>query len=301
MSLRCDSNFSESAIQIQEWRDSAIEKKQQVIERLEDEGRDDLAAPLITCGESISLTCCNCGNLSEAFTHCKKRWCPVCIRGLTAKKAARYRGGAMEMRWPLMVTFTVKNYSDASIDFFREIKQGFRKLRKQQWFRGCVTGGVFAIEVTNTGKGWHPHGHGIFDCRWFGVSMDAPSPHLSPEAKKKHYTRNAREVSEQWSLVMGRKGNVHTRRVWTREGQNRGDAVTEAMKYSVTPETLIESPDDIAPVIDMMTGQRLCVPFGSMFGRLKADDDDAAEKGCQCAECSLRGYIMPTKLALRGM
>ena len=283
------------------WREEAEEKKLQIIQRLNDEGREDLSQPLVGCGETFELTCCSCGALSEATVRCKKRWCPVCIRGLTAKKAARYRAGADEMKWPLMTTFTVKNYSDAKTDFFREIKTGFKKLRKQAWFRGCVTGGVFAIEVTNTGKGWHPHGHGIFDSRWFGISMDAPAPHLSPEAKKKHYTRNAAEVSAQWALVMGRAGNVHTRRVWTREGQGKGDAVTEAMKYSITPETLIESPDDIAPVIDMMLGQRLCVAFGSMFGRLPTDKKEGEGEGCQCATCLQRGTMLPTKLALRGM
>src|SRR5204862_1110655 len=115
------------------------------------------------------------GYRHKAEKRCKKKWCPVCVRGIATKRSIKFSRAAALMRWPMHLTLTVRNVADDDDhDFVRRLRRNFGKLRHRKIWKNNVTGGVAGIEVTNKGKGWHPHLHALIDCRWLAIDTPAP-------------------------------------------------------------------------------------------------------------------------------
>lgn len=134
------------------------------------------------------------------ITTCKKHMlCPVCARIRAAKQVQRYiqRLEILRTAKPAiklaLLTLTVKNGDDLD-ERFSHLKNAWLVLqrRRRQYFnkgRGfnelCkVSGAVFSYEVTNTGKGWHPHLHAVvildekidqstLSAEWLGITGDS--------------------------------------------------------------------------------------------------------------------------------
>jgi hypothetical protein len=271
---------------------TAQKQRQKLLQRLEDEDALDLWTPLSKCGETISLYCTCCGTRNDFSKRCNHKWCPVCQRALAARASLRYEGICGSMAWPLFSTFTEKNHPDDGTDFIRALRRSFGKLRRLRWWLKCVKGGVAAIEVTNTGNGWHPHLHAIIDCRWLSVNQLPPARDASSEKKKRIYTRANKEVCEQWSLCTGRPSSVKTKRAYARPGDKSKSIAMEIIKYSVKGSDLVDYKGDIAPILRMLDGTRLLTSWGSCYGHIR--EHDMVKQPTRCESCGIAPKWMPT-------
>lgn len=266
-----------------------IKQRQQLLERLGDEMETSLYNRLSKCGNPISLTCTCCGRERLASSRCDNKWCPSCQHALAMRTVERMRSCVTSMKWPTLVTLTVKNYGDFSIDFMRATRKAFGKLRRLRWWKKCVRGGIAAFEVTNKGKGWHPHVHALIDCRWLSVTVPAP---MNQGEVFKRGKEACKEVQQQWELCTGRPArNIQVRRVYKRDNGDPAQAVREVMKYSVKGTDLVKMKAKVGPLIRMISATRLVTTFGCAYG--KAGKRCKLSLPCECGEFA---SMVPTEI-----
>lgn len=115
--------------------------------------------------------------------------CGFCASLRGAKFTAAYLPKFHELRrlYPRassrFVTFTVLN-GESLPEVFAHLRESFRVLLRRRQGKGGersvmrrVLGGVYSIELTNIGNGWHPHVHVI----WFVEGSEPMNPALSDE------------------------------------------------------------------------------------------------------------------------
>ncbi len=135
------------------------------------------AARLSRCGEYLLFR--HYWSVDQVRLHaaefCKQHMlCPLCAIRRASKQTAAYlqRFGVImdqESRLiPAFLTYTVKNGPDLA-ERMEHLRKGLRTLSERrrairkgnrgssEW--GAIAGAVGALEVTNRGKGWHPHAH----------------------------------------------------------------------------------------------------------------------------------------------
>ena len=131
---------------------------------------------------------------------CKKHMlCPFCSAIRASKQATAYHDKMVHILKenpnlkPVFVTLTVKNGDDLK-ERFNHLKNSFKtyQSRRRDWLkkgRGynefCKAHGiVYAYEITNNGKGWHPHLHMILlvddwidkdklSAEWYAITGDS--------------------------------------------------------------------------------------------------------------------------------
>jgi hypothetical protein len=244
------------------------------------------------CGEKLWIVCTCCGRAHEVETRCDLKWCPSCQPLLARRTVTRYEPVLSHVQWPLFVTFTTRNYADAKSA--REVRQAFTRLRRHRWWKRCVRGGVAQVEVSNRGKGWHPHIHALVDCRWLSVTVPEPKARIAPDRWKAVARAACSEVAAAWSDCLGgRKASVKVRRVWSRDGGDIVPAMKEVLKYSVSPDTLDRSIEEIAECIHALDRMRNLVSWGTLYRRPELK----REKHPLACECGAIGAFMPEKFA----
>lgn len=132
----------------------------------------------------------------HAAEFCKQHLlCPLCAIRRGAKLMKAYlerweyiRAGETALK-PFLVTFTVKNGPDLD-ERMGHLRRSLQKLHKRRTGTRqrseCrkAEAGVWSYEVTNRGKGWHPHAHAIWLCatppdqaalraEWEGITGDS--------------------------------------------------------------------------------------------------------------------------------
>lgn len=280
-----------------------VRQREELRSRLEDEGEDGLAEMLAGCGRPMELTCTCCGEVHEIKVSCRKRWCPVCAWRISAARVARYSAAVQSMQWPLFVTLTRPNVKVIDLDVIRDMRRAFRRLRQRAAWARNVRGGVASLEITNTGRGWHPHIHAVIDCRWLALKTPAPRPIDSPRAIQRKCKQAATEVGTLWAQCMRLpRASVKVKRAYgsgsTADPTGRsGSIATEVLKYSVKATDLIESPDPIGPVLRVIGAARLVTSWGSCYGsRLVVDEPDRVPTACTCGAS---GTMMPSEYVIR--
>lgn len=264
----------------------ALREKLQL--KLEEEGEPELAAKLIRCQETMRITCTSCGHEKEVETRCKQRWCPVCAVKISLRRIARFEEASRRCQWPLMLTLTMKNTKSAQ-DAATTIIPAFTKFRRTVFWKKNVKGGVASYEVTNKGRGWHPHLHILCDCRWLALNTQEPRRTDHTDTIR-HKLRSAqRELSQAWAGATGQKESI----VWARRAY--GDHLSEALKYNLKPSELIECQGKIGPLLWALKGKRLVVPFGSFYdlGEKWKSQDEEAKEACKCIECNAARSYLP--------
>lgn len=253
--------------------------RQRIHARLIDEDEDDLAAKLEKCGRQLLLHCAACGHQHLAEQRCSLKWCPVCARKIVTQRSLRFERAAELMRWPLLVTLTRSNIGDISPTNIRHLRRCFGKLRQQKLWKKNVKGGVAGIELTNKGKGWHPHLHALVDCEWLAWKTPKPRPQDSRDRKAKLYQRAGAELERAWSKLIGQlMSSIDVRR------KSGSDALHEATKYAVKGSDLVDSPDPIGPAIRALSSCRLTTSFGSLYGKALISAAEA-KPPCPCPHC----------------
>lgn len=276
-------------------------ERDQLRQRLDDEGEYELAGVLEACGQPLKLHCVCCGHIKVTEQRCKKRWCPVCARQISAKRVAKYAGAVARMQWPLFVTLTRPNVRTITLDTIREMRRAYRRLRQRVWWDRAVVGGIASVEITNRGKGWHPHIHSILDCRWLAVKTPPPKPTDSRDAMQRKFKLAAAEVGGQWAAALGlKRASVHVKRAYTprdlgpHTGTNDSIAV-EVLKYSVKASDLIKCAEPIGDLLRLLGAARLVSSWGSMYGRQLVDDADDDEPRPSC-ECGAHKSLVPESI-----
>jgi len=256
--------------------------RERVAQRLEDEGRSDLAEPLRECGAVFELLCTSCGTPRVVSKSCKKRWCPSCARMISLSRLEKYQSAIDRMHWPMMVTLTMPHTMDTSCPSdVRKIKRALGKLRRLRWFKKKVRGGISSVEVTAGDNGWHPHAHLLIDCQWLSVTTKAPTRHLSPYKYKKAFRDARNEVAQQWQLCL-----QESKRLQVHISRARPEAAREVLKYAVKPQDLADAPMPLAPLIDILRVSRLISAFGSVRASNLAELQGQGEEDKQRYFCS---------------
>jgi plasmid rolling circle replication initiator protein Rep len=267
--------------------------RKRLLDRLRGEEASDLVKNFQKCGERFELTCTSCGELHEAERRCSKKWCPVCVRRIATKRSLKFRAAVAAMKWPLFVTLTMRNVDDLSHDAVRKLRRAFGKLRGRKLWKAHVRGGAASIEVTNIGNGWHPHLHAILDCEWLAFKTPMPKASDSRERKRQQCKKAAQELERVWSKCLGQNNSsVKVKRT------NEADVVQEVLKYSVKGSDLVESKDDVAPIIRCLEATRLVTTFGTLFGKklIRSDADDRPPMMCKCGAS---GCFVPEEVVRR--
>jgi hypothetical protein len=182
--------------------------------------------------------------------------CPLCAIRRASKQIQAY-GQRFEIiaaeqprLIPAFLTYTVKNGPDLA-ERMNHLRKGLRTLRDRrtgirqgkrgssEW--GAIAGAVGALEVTNRGKGWHPHAHML-------VMLD-------------RYV-DQKALSAEWKSITGDSFVVGI----TRLDRDRPpiEAFVEVFKYAVKFSDL--TPAQIWHVAQTLGGQRLLFSLGCFRG-----------------------------------
>lgn len=189
----------------------------------------------------------------HAAQFCKKHLlCPLCAirRGSKAVAAYMHKFEAVTAEFPTLkpylVTLTVKNGDDLE-ERHSHLRRSNKKMmkarrhalegRKHCEFAKAV-GGVFSIELTNRGKGWHPHIHMVWLC------------YTAPDARK---------LSQEWYDITGDSFIVDVSPI-----SDMASGFVEVLKYALKFSDL--SLEDNYHAFEILSGQRLMDSFGILRG-----------------------------------
>lgn len=164
---------------------------------------------------------------------------------------------------PVMVTVSVKNGDDLR-ERLAHLRAGLKTLHarkhqpRQPSVMHGVAGGVYSIEVTETGNGWHPHAHAI----WM---VDESHPAFT----------NSREwalqkLSPEWHRITSDSFVVDARPITPTDEENPyAKGFCEVFKYAVKPAEL--GRDRLLEALPVLIGQRLVGAFGCFYGIKEPD------------------------------
>lgn len=249
-------------------------------DKLRAEGRDDLAQKLSDCAELMAISCVCCGKSRTVERGCKRRWCPVCAPKITAARLMRLESVVCRFQWPLAVTLTMENVQMAD-GALAQVKEKFRAFRRTHFWSRSVKGGVVGFEVTNRGRGFHPHLHALVDCEWLAVETPRPQRRATQQHLKSLCERAQNELAEVWgAYVQGKKAMVWVNRAW-------GNSMIETLKYAIKPSDLLEDAIDAGELIDIIDEGRMISSFGhahasakNFVGREEPEEVLTACEGC---------------------
>ena len=159
---------------------------------------------------------------------------------------------------PIMVTLPVRNGEDLT-ERLGHLRHGLKTLHarrhrpNQPSVMHDIAGGVFAVEVTNIGNGWHPHTHAI----WM-VDQDH-------EAFTDSRRWSLQKLSPEWHAITGDSFIVDARPITPTDEENPYAAgFCEVFKYAVKPAELGRCL--LLEAFPILSGQRLVGSFGCFFG-----------------------------------
>lgn len=260
-------------------------------DRLRKEGREDLADRLKKCAEEFYLDCICCSKQIRVERGCKKRWCPVCAPKVSANRLARAQRVANRFQWPLAVTLTTTNLAQAD-DCVARIKDVFAKFRETAFWKKTVAGGIYGVEVTHKGRGFHPHIHCLLDCEWLAIDTPKPSRGMSQRMVASLCKRAQNELAEVWGgYVQQSKASVYVQRAF-------GIALKETLKYSIKPAELLECKCKASEIIDLIDAGRTMARFGCAHSMSKefVGCDEETEVLRQCDGCGAVNSKMPDSI-----
>lgn len=194
--------------------------------------------------------------LAKAFFCKKHTLCPMCAirRGAKTLKAYMDRYSVICEESPelelSMVTLTVKNGDDLK-ERYEHLEKSVRKLFKhRRQYLNCgrgfnefckAEGAVYSYEITNKGKGWHPHIH-ILTLTRKGESI------------------NKFKLSEEWETITGDSKIVDVRPVTGKVAEGFMEVLKYAMKFSdMTVEQNFHA-------YEVLKGKRMLGCFGKFWG-----------------------------------
>lgn len=118
----------------------------------------------LPCYRAITIRCSKCGYDHEVQGYCSDRLCPDCRK---RKYWHLYQGYLRILRGKsnlVHLVLTVKNLKYFNKPAIKKIRKEFNQLRKRKIWQS-VTGGMYVIQVSEKGKGYHLHLHVIIETK----------------------------------------------------------------------------------------------------------------------------------------
>jgi ribosomal protein L37AE/L43A len=239
--------------------------RKSLVARLWEHGRPDLSQPLSMCQVVTQrMYCETCRKVKDLRSHCDKWYCPSCQPRLSWKRYQKLKVWLQHVNQPKHVVLTARNTMRISKTYFRWLVKCLAKLRRVR-FSSAWRGGIWSMEVTNEGRGWHVHYHLLVDADW----IDAP------------------QLAREWGRLVGQDFAI----VHVSDARNES-YLREVAKYAVKGNDLAAWPAvDTASLIDALQGTRCFGAFGSC-SKLRAEVAAAVAElreqrssGCQCPFC----------------
>lgn len=273
----------------------AAQWKAQIIARLDEEGETEMADKLRGCGLTMYLYCAECGHKHEAKTKCSRKWCPSCAPKRGNERAARLRVLIAAMKWPLHITLTVPNtVADwAPRSLLRDLLKAFVRLRRSKLWKTNVKGGVYSIEVTDKGNGYHPHLHVVADCRWLALHHREPHWTMTKEEEEATKRGAAEELQAAWQHATRIDRHMS---LWVRRCD--AGAAQEIVKYALKSEDAVKLEGRLGPVFRLIDSVRMCSAFGSCRG-VEIPEDKTRSLLCPNGHSEWRVSPTPGRIELR--
>ncbi len=205
---------------------------------------------------TLTLYCGDCGNPKVVKLKCSKRSCIECRRRIYWKLLKGWVELVKEMQHPKFLTVTIRNLPVITRDDVRRIRSQFIRLLRRKYYTTRIRGGIYVIELTNKGKGWHLHIHALID------TYNRSKGFLPWEKLKRD-----------WLSITGTSMVVDIK-----EAVNTRGALEYILKYLVKPPE-VYGQEDVYD--DVMKGARLIQTFGTLYGEKPGRPQLACEK-CGC-------------------
>lgn len=184
------------------------------------------------------LNCKNCNTTKVFWNRCERRFCPLCAKRLARERNQQFQFWFRRISRPKFLTLTLKNCEDLS-EMVQRCKKAWSSLRRSKLFEP-VRSGLWSMEVTHQGKGWHVHLHAVIE-----------SPFIAQEA-----------IERAWSKRIGQSKSIVDIRELT--GPN---ASQEALKYTCKPSQMVNWSD--SKLIEFLNVTKELRMFG-VWGELHA-------------------------------
>jgi hypothetical protein len=273
-----------------------FDHKASIAAKLRKAGNYDLANRLDDCHKHTTYKRCRgCNKVTTFANRCDLLICPTCQPRIARSRLESVSWWAEKFMQPKHVVLTVRNVNDlttAKVKFLKKKLSALRRskfaltkstrsrglrelvnLRKQRRAPLRTTdlrvtsypwlGGLWSLEVTNEGNGWHLHFHLLVESRFI----------------------DATALARKWAKLVGQQFAI----VKVKDAR-RQDYLHEVVKYAVKPATLAGwQPNDIADFIAVFTDCRTFGVFGELYkvrsthGEWKRELQkfrDACECGC---------------------
>lgn len=249
--------------------DKTLLHKESIVAKLLAIGATDLAEPLKHCHTEQSFLQCNaCHKVKTFWNRCDNFYCPSCAPKLARDKTDSLTWWTNQVENPIHVVLTVRNtnrFAWTYVSWFkRKVKALIRSKLARSW-----KGGLWSLEVTNEGKGWHLHAHLLVDAFFI------------PEGP----------LAIKWAKLVGQDFAI------VRCKKVRGtDYRHEVAKYPFKPGQIAAwQPSEIAEFIYAMSGHRTFGVFGNLYGvRSKhkewVDAVKLTRRTCECGCMKFRVY-----------
>lgn len=230
--------------------------------KLRESGAYEKAEVLEQCEQTETICYCfDCQKHRVFKNRCSLFYCPSCADRLTGLRRKTLRFWAEQVTQPKHVVLTSRNTASLSSVRVRWFKSQFNGLRRSSWAKGWKSG-MYSIEVTNEGRGWHLHLHALIDSNW----IDAP------------------ELARRW----GKRMNQDFAIVKVKDARE-SNYLAEVIKYTAKPAQVSQwKPYEIREWIEALDGTRCFSTFGQLYrerAERKKQLDEILEHSCECSFC----------------
>lgn len=130
---------------------------------------------------TVTIFCSYCGEVRVVTLRCGRRSCS-CRTKLYFRLLRGYLELARSMREPKLLTLTMVTQAELTREGVRKIRLAFQRLLHREYFRSRIRGGLYAIEVSYSGR-WNVHLHALIDSlyidqaelsrAWFDITGDS--------------------------------------------------------------------------------------------------------------------------------
>lgn len=129
------------------------------------------ADKLASCCRVTEIRIDDAGSVRVCPHRCRDRLCGSCLRLRSLEQAERASVACSKCSSARFLTLTAPAVSESLSKQLRTLRRALSLLRRSESWRGHVTGGLYAIQITrNTTTGlWHPHIHLVVDGTYYPV------------------------------------------------------------------------------------------------------------------------------------
>lgn len=217
------------------------------------------------------MVCSGCAKISRFWNRCDVLFCPQCSPVIAKKRLSGLMFFVEKMKQTKHIVLTFKNVTRLTDDYIKNCKKKLLRFRNRKFFSGARSG-MWAMEITNTGNGWHVHFHLVVDVGWLDVRL----------------------LSAEWQKICGDGSKI----VWI-EDATRGGLKANLPRYISKYASKGFRPQDwtgeqFCEFVRAMKGGRSFGVFGELLGVRKEwqawlKDFLHIKKTCECG-CSIKNF-----------